>query len=279
MDIDVGALRRRPQKAVVKKECGPRDGSFLAPTMEVRRLSERKKPGLRIRDALGVNGRKYVIDMGEYRRKKVKVYVRCEERTVAVTVPEKWVDEPVSRLAGALSSKARRGGSSILAARDDRSYCVFARRLLVDELIGDLKENDDLFLMTQEDVSKMEAEINAMREAFDDYERQGKAARTLSDDDVAQLATTTSLKGENDGLHVLLVGMKQMYILPVEPTYTVADVKSFIHLKGGPDVFPWPSLDVATIDNLDINVLDDRLTMADLRKKKTPTEQRRRRRR
>lgn len=61
--------------------------------------------------------------------------------------------------------------------------------------------------------------------------------------------------------------MKQMYMLPIEPTYTVADIKYFIHYKGGPDAFPLGSIDVALVENFEINVLGDDYTMEYLAKR------------
>ena len=51
------------------------------------------------------------------------------------------------------------------------------------------------------------------------------------------------------------------------PRYTVADIKYFIHYKGGPDAFPMGSIDIAVVENFEINVLGDDATMESLAKR------------
>ena len=79
--------------------------------------------------------------------------------------------------------------------------------------------------------------------------------------------TTVSREIDPFQPHCLLVGMKQMYMLPILPTYTVADIKYFIHYKGGPDAFPMGSIDIAVVENFEINVLGDDATMESLAKR------------
>ena len=55
--------------------------------------------------------------------------------------------------------------------------------------------------------------------------------------------------------------MRQCSCCPSGSEYTVADVKRFINHKGGRDAYPLGSLDVALVENFEINVLGDGDTM------------------
>lgn len=253
MDIDIGSLQQRSPDP--PRRPAATDGSLNGATMLEVEKPPRKK-GLLIRNALGVNG-KYIIDMGEYKRKKVKVFVTMGVRRVAVTLPEKWVDAPVKRLKETLNVEGR------LAVRDEKSYVVFAKKLIGDDdLIGDvIRENEEIFLLSLDDVEEIDTKIREISKALDECADDGRKARTLSDADVEDITTTTT--PDSSSPHVMLLGMNLCYLIPVQLSYTVADVKAFIHLKA-PDQFPWPSLDIAQISDFDINVLDDSLSLADL---------------
>ena len=80
------------------------------PTREMMRRKERlSRRGQLLRDVLGGGGAKFVIDLGEYRRKKVRVFVQYEGHTVnalekrdrlrvGITIPPKWIDSKASKL-------------------------------------------------------------------------------------------------------------------------------------------------------------------------------------
>ena len=256
------------------------------PAEELMKRQERlKKKGAQIRSILG-KGAKYVIDCDEYRRKKVKVFVQYEgfqpgaidtrlELRVGITLPDKWVDAPAYKLKKTFlktyndrHKKAPIEADKCLLAKNDLSYLSFSKDIIADDrLIGDaFCENEEIFVVTEADVEELDAEVDKLKKIIEDYEQEAHANATI---DAMKVVDMTTVSREIDPFqpHCLLVGMKQMYMLPILPTYTVADIKYFIHYKGGPDAFPMGSIDIAVVENFEINVLGDDATMESLAKR------------
>lgn len=276
----------------------PRDGSPQDPAPDptkkqeglpaeelAKRQARAQKKGARIRGVLGT-GAKYVIDCDEYKRKKVKVFVQYEgfqagavdvniELRVGITLPDKWVDAPAYKLKAAFlktyNSRHKRNPidpEKCLLAKGDQSYLSFSKDIVGDDqLIGDaFCENEEIFVVTEKDVEELDAEVANLKKVIEDYEQEAHKSATI---DALTVVDMTTVSREIDPYqpHALLIGMKQMYMLPVKPTYTVADIKYFIHYKGGPDAFPLGSIDVALVENFEINVLGDDYTMEYLAKR------------
>ena len=264
----------------------PRDGSPQEPSkkeegLDAAELSKRQarlqKRGALLRKVLGAGT--YVVDeVGDYRRKKVRVYVQYEgfqpgavdrkkELRVAISLPDSWVDAPAKRLKEAFlktyNARFRKSsiGDCLLAVKDD-SYLTFSKNVIGDDrLIGDVfRENDEVFVVTEQDVADLDAEVAKLKKILSDYEAEVEKNSTVDIEELSKL-TTISREIDPEQSHCLLIGMRQCYMLPVGPEYTVADVKRFINHKGGRDAYPLGSLDVALVENFEINVLGDGDTM------------------
>ena len=88
---------------------------------------------------------------------------------------------------------------------------------------------------------RLDEEVEKLKTVLADYEKEAHKNATI---DALAVVDMTTVSKEIDPYkpHCLLIGMRQMYMLPVEPTYTIADIKYFIHYKGGPDNFPVGSI-------------------------------------
>ncbi|KAJ1450479.1 hypothetical protein M885DRAFT_621680 [Pelagophyceae sp. CCMP2097] len=273
-------------------EAAPADGAAAderraAEALEVTRAERASRKGKLVRRVLGAASATHVIDLGEYRsRRKVKVFVQYQrtaapdegdlpEVRVALVLPDGWVDSPISKLKKAFLQtynsrfpKRALQHSQCLLAVHDGSYLAFSRDILRDDaLIGDVvHENDELFLVTETDVRAIDSEVKRLANVLATYEDEARQAATIDARGVVEM-TTVSRQVDPFVPHVLLIGMHQMYMLPVAATYTVADVKLFIHHKAGPDRFPIGCLDVALVEDLEINILSDDLTIEDLAKR------------
>lgn len=275
MDMDVSSLK---QPGEASRE-GPSVSSGGIPSKSetradqeevIKRQERQRKRGAKLKNVLGL-GAKYVVDLGEYKKKKVRVYVQYEgyginsvpasqRLRVAITIPPKWIDEKVERLKKTFLEAYKRDlGPTLLAAADTSSYITFAKVMIPDDsLIGELHENQELFVVTEDDVARLDAEISKLEKALLDYEDLARQHATV---DVSNMAVVSQIDPEKR--HALLIGMGALYMLPVEPQYTIADLKFFIASK---TLFPLGSLDLASIDDFEINVLSDDLTMDSLAK-------------
>lgn len=242
-----------------------------------KRQARAARRGAKLRSVLG-DGGKYVIDLGEYKRKKVKVFVQFEgfasksveasrRLRVAITIPPKWVDAPVSKLKETFLdtyNKRQRPHriepiDALLSVVDTRSYLTFAKSIIADDAkIGDsFHENDEIFVLTATDVENLDDEVRHIKRALEQYEDLARKHRTVDPAKIVEM-TTVSRQIDPYKPHILLIGMKQFYMLPVEASFTVADIKSFIHFKGGPDRFPLGSIDIALLSQrAELNVLAD----------------------
>ena len=292
MDVVLPPQPTAPARTVVqppahlKGVAFPRDGSPQEPSKKeegldaaelAKRQARLQKRGALLRKVLGAGT--YVVDeVGDYRRKKVKVYVQYEgfqpgaidtkrELRVAISLPDSWVDAPAKRLKEAFlktyNARFRKSpiGDCLLAVKDD-SYLTFSKNIVGDDrLIGDaFRENDEVFVVTEQDVADLDAEVARLKKILKDYEAEVEKNSTVDMEELTKL-TTISREIDPEQAHCLLIGMRQCYMLPVGPEYTVADVKRFINHKGGRDAYPLGSLDVALVENFEINVLGDGDTM------------------
>ena len=166
-----------PQDEPSKKEEGL-DAAELA-----KRQARLQKRGALLRKVLGAGT--YVVDeVGDYRRKKVKVYVQYEgfqpgaidrkkELRVAISLPDSWVDAPAKRLKEAFlktyNARFRKTpiGDCLLAVKDD-SYLTFSKNVIGDDrLIGDaFRENDEVFVVTEQDVADLDAEVEKLKRYY-----------------------------------------------------------------------------------------------------------------
>ena len=132
----------------------PRDGSPQEPSKKeegldaaelAKRQARLQKRGALLRKVLGAGT--YVVDeVGDYRRKKVKIYVQYEgfqpgaidtkrELRVAISLPDSWVDAPAKRLKEAFLKtynarfRKSRIGDCLLAVKDE-SYLTFSKNIV-----------------------------------------------------------------------------------------------------------------------------------------------------
>lgn len=247
-----------------------------------KRQARLQKRGVSLRKVLGT-GTSIVNEVGDYKRKKVRVFVQYEgfqpgaierkrELRVALALPDSWVDAPARRLKETFlktyNQRFRKrpiAPEACLLATKDASYLSFSKDIIGDDrVIGDvLRENEEVFVVTEADVAALDAEVEKLKTILTDYEQEVERNATV-DMEALALLTTVSREIDPEKAHCLLIGMKQCYMLPVEPGYTVADVKRFINHKGGRDAYPLGSLDIALVENFEINVLGDAETMAAL---------------
>ena len=194
---------------------------------------------------------------------------------MGITLPDAWVDAPAYKLKRAFLKtynqrfkKSPIDPDACLLAKADGSYLSFSKDIVGDDrLVGDaFCENEEVFVVTEKDVEALDAEVANLKKIIEDYEQEAHKNATI---DALKVVDMTTVSREIDPTkpHCLLIGMKQTYMLPVEPTMTVADIKYFIHYKGGTDAFPLGSLDVAVVENFEINVLGDEDTMETLAKR------------
>lgn len=290
MDIDLSALvvakdeeqpqqqqqQQQPHASPPRSRCDEEEEEDAMQEM-LRRKERLSRRGQLLRSVLGRGGAKYVIDLGEYRRKKVRVFVQYEGYTVnalerkdrlrvGISVPAKWIDSQASKLKQIfIDAYNKRCGriqlsskNALLSLVDTRSYLNFAKTMVPDDaIVGDVfHENEEIFLVTEEDVLKIDEAVKSIETSLIEYEKLAIEHRTVDPEDVLAM-TTVSKQIDPRNAHVLLVGMNKLYMLPVQLHYTIADIKAFIHFKGGPDNFPLGSLDVALIENYEINILSD----------------------
>ena len=98
-------------------------------------------------------------------------------------------------------------------------------------------------MVTEQDVADLDAEVAKLKKLLKDYEAEVEKNSTVDMEELTKL-TTVAREIDPEQSHCLLIGMRQCYMLPVGPEYTVADVKRFINHKGGRDAYPLGSLDV-----------------------------------
>jgi len=302
MDIDLSPLLEERVKVLKKKRPKnfpiPHTGIKLNEELPVqdslsldevaKRAERRRKRGVKVRVAFGEIGGAYIYDLGEYRKKKVKVWVQYEgyspnavaaerRQRLAITLPAAWVDFPIRRVKEIFLEAYNAEHKdffidpklSFLAKTDEISYVNFAKHIFTDDnlLIGDtLYDHEELFILTQDDIDKLHAEIEGYQKEIDDIQQAGMKYQTIDID--TALALTPLFQDDPSLFRVVLVGMLKAFVIPVEPHYTIADLKAFIHYKAGPDVYPLGSLDMAFYDQQDnaLNVLPDSLTFLDLAK-------------
>ena len=124
----------------------------------------------------------------------------------------------------------------------DSSYLTFSKEPVADwEIIGDaLSDSQEVWVVRRRDMEMQDVEVRRMMKLVDDAEQEIRDHMSALD---YVAMSTKSREVDPREPHVLLVGMGLMHLLPVRPEWTVADLKYFIHVKGGVDVFPLGSLD------------------------------------
>ena len=232
-----------------------------------------------------------MIDLGEYKRKPARVFVNYEgwapdaidaalRERKKITLPDAYVRRECGCLkrlfVDAYNANRAREGRAPDALLDpdecqlavkDSSYLTFSKEPVADwEIIGDaLSDSQEVWVVSRRDMEMQDVEVRRMAKVVDDAEQEVRDHMSALD---YVAMTTKSREVDPREPHALLVGMGLMHLLPVRPEWTVADIKYFIHVKGGVDVFPLGSLDIALLQGNDLNVCAEGDTMESLARRK-----------
>eukprot|EP00316_Scyphosphaera_apsteinii_P008829 CAMPEP_0119311530 /NCGR_PEP_ID=MMETSP1333-20130426/22772_1 /TAXON_ID=418940 /ORGANISM="Scyphosphaera apsteinii, Strain RCC1455" /LENGTH=461 /DNA_ID=CAMNT_0007315929 /DNA_START=39 /DNA_END=1424 /DNA_ORIENTATION=+ len=222
------------------------------------------------------------LSYGVYKTRDVKLSVEycgfdqnnpCEEKMkLTITLPEKWLDNPtpVSALRNAfIKAYRKKFPNSRLGKATDEEWCLsikdesmmlFSKKRVPDDgiITHVFYDRQEIWAMTDPDWEDSEKELKRMRKIIvDDLAKTMKSVKHDPEEIVPVMSKKQIMLGQT---YVILYGWYKQHCIIVQPEFTVADIKAYLHHKDGPRL-PMESIDIALRRGDDVHVLDSRWSL------------------
>jgi len=222
------------------------------------------------------------LSYGVYKTREVKLSVDycgyddaspCDDRLkISLTLPEKWLDHPtpVTELRKAfIKSYRRKFPSARLSqaedsewglAMKDESMLMFSKKKVPDDAIITkiFYDRQEIWVMAEWDWEEHARELKRLRKVIvDDLAKTMRHVLHDPNDIVPVMSKKQIVEGQS---YVILTGWYKQQCCIVEPHFTVADIKAYLHHKNGPRM-PLEALDVAIRKGDTVEVLDSAWTL------------------
>ena len=192
-----------------------------------------------------------------------------------VTIPEKWLDNltPVSTLKAFFMKSYRKKfpearlskvpDEQIDVAIKDESMFLFSKQKVKDDAIikTTFYDRQEVYAMGPADWEEMAAKLKEYRRVIVRSLAHCHRSQTDSWEYVTPVTSSRQLTSTNS--YVVLVGWYKMQCVIVQPHFTIADLKVYLHEKNGTRM-PLECIDIGLRSGDDINIIDDALTLQDV---------------
>ena len=197
----------------------------------------------------------------------------CEHPFKAkVTCPEKWLDNPtpVSTLKAFFMKAYRKKfpdarlsktpDEQIEVAIKDESMFTFSKQPVKEDAIihKTFYDRQDVAFLGPEDWQEMDAKLKEYRRVIVRYLAHCHRSETGSWEDISPVTSARQLAPTN--CYVVFTGWYKMQCVMVQPHFTIADLKVYLHEKNGSRM-PLECIDIGLRSGDDIAIIDDALTL------------------
>ena len=195
---------------------------------------------------------------------------------VTITLPQKWHDEPTpvrvlkQHFLAAYRRKHPNAPLALaaddavsLAVKDESMFLFSKRRVADDDIVTRVfYDKQVVWAMGDADWRDLDAELNKLREAVADGVLYTMRHVRHPPEALVPLTSRKQLKPLEQA-YLLLAGWYKQQCVVVQPDFTVADVKAYLHHKNGARM-PIESLDLGLRVEEGIHVVDDALTLQEV---------------